>query len=98
MDSWILTAVIFSPLVGAAWVYGGDPAKGRSLRNRALIASLVTALLTLVAVIGFFSTDGAAEQADSAWRPGRRGSAAPTAAWTSATTWASTASAFGCLC
>ena len=60
MSDWILTLVIFSPLVGAAWVYGGDPGNQRGLRNKALISSLVTAALTLLAVVFFFQAEGAA--------------------------------------
>ncbi|MCP4247167.1 MAG: NADH-quinone oxidoreductase subunit M [bacterium] len=45
---------MFLPLVGAAWVYGGNPDDGRSLRNRALFVSTLAAVATLVAVVLFF--------------------------------------------
>ncbi len=64
MDAWILTLVIFSPLVGAAWVYGGDPANGRNVRNKALASSLVTAGLTLIALFLFYGADGAADDGE----------------------------------
>jgi len=57
LESWILTLVIFLPLFGAAWVCGSNPADQRGIRNKALASSMVTALLTLIAVILFYTAD-----------------------------------------
>ncbi|MCH7813119.1 MAG: NADH-quinone oxidoreductase subunit M, partial [Planctomycetes bacterium] len=59
MATAILTIVIFLPLMGAAWVYGGNPDDGRSLRNKALLVSVLTAAVTLAAVVLFFQQPGA---------------------------------------
>ncbi|MHC4611890.1 MAG: complex I subunit 4 family protein, partial [Planctomycetota bacterium] len=62
MESWILTLVIFLPLVGAAFVLGSDPANQRRVRHAALASSLVTALLTLIAVVMFYGSPEATDQ------------------------------------
>ena len=77
MESWILTLVIFSPLVGTAWLIGGDPANERAARNRALFSSMVTFLLTLVALFLFHGASGGAAdgtfclQAQATWIGGQ---------------------------
>ena len=60
MHGWILTLVIFSPLAGAVWLLLGDPADNHKVRGRALISSVVTAALTLLAVILYYDSPGAA--------------------------------------
>ena len=60
MHGWILTLVIFSPLAGAIWLLLGDPADSHKVRGRALISSVVTAALTLLAVILYYDSPGAA--------------------------------------
>ena len=61
MHGWILTLVIFSPLAGAVWLLLGDRADDHKVRGRALISSVVTAALTLLAVILYYDSPGAAQ-------------------------------------
>ncbi|MFQ5491406.1 MAG: NuoM family protein [Phycisphaerae bacterium] len=61
MASWILTLVIFSPLAGVAWLLLGDAGEESKVRGRALVSSLITAFLTLMAVLLFFDATGASQ-------------------------------------
>ena len=65
MDSWILTFVIFSPLVGALALLIPRRGDDAAIRNGALFFSLVTLLLTVVAVAQFH------REASGAAGPGR---------------------------
>ncbi|MBI4718769.1 MAG: NADH-quinone oxidoreductase subunit M [Planctomycetes bacterium] len=66
-QTWILTAVIFAPLVGAflLWLppYGDD----RSVRRSALCFSLVTLGLTVAAVVQFYSASRQLGRGDPAY-------------------------------
>ncbi len=53
METWILTAVIFSPLVGAVLLWLPPFGDERSARRSALFFSLVTLVLTVLAVVQF---------------------------------------------
>lgn len=75
--------MIFSPLAGAAWLAGGDPRDDRATRDRALISSVVTALLTLVALALFYGASGGADdgtyclEVSHAWLTGSADETAP---------------------
>lgn len=53
METWILTAVIFSPLAGAVLLWLPPIGDERSARRSALFFSLVTLALTVMAVVQF---------------------------------------------
>jgi NADH-quinone oxidoreductase subunit M len=60
VDSWILTLVIFSPLVGALLLLLPPAGSHRAIRNGALVSTLVTLVLTLSAMIAFGKATAAA--------------------------------------
>ncbi len=60
MAAWILTITIFSPLGGALWLLLGESADAGRVRRAALVSSLVTSFLVLVALIMFYADSNAA--------------------------------------
>ena len=60
MDSWLLTIIILSPLAGAVLLLLPRRENVAAIRNGALLCSLVTLVLTILALIGFYREMGSA--------------------------------------
>ena len=55
MDYWLLTVIIFSPLVGAILLWLPPHGDDRSIRRSALFYTLVTLGLTIFALVRFYA-------------------------------------------
>ena len=60
MNEWILTFVIFSPVVGVAVLLLSNGSRAAQIRGTAFAFSLLTALLALVAAVAYYQSDGGA--------------------------------------
>ncbi len=60
MNSWILTAVVFSPLVGALLLWLPPRGDDVGVRRSALFYSLITLALTIVAIVRFYAPETSA--------------------------------------
>ncbi|UCG15133.1 MAG: NADH-quinone oxidoreductase subunit M [Phycisphaerales bacterium] len=60
MNEWILTFVIFSPVVGVVVLLLSNGSRPAQIRGTAFAFSLLTALLALVAAVMYYQSDGSA--------------------------------------